>query len=140
MTWVRRLVYKQTQAPTFNIRIADNMWKCALLLSVCYLGLAAAQELSEDVNPSHYPHGAFLKLHSYLIRPACYEGEEYKECKNPCVDESCDAMGSLIPGCKSPEKCEPGCACREGFYRRYNFLCIPKCYCPALKNTPECRN
>ncbi|CAH0699756.1 unnamed protein product [Spodoptera exigua] len=72
--------------------------------------------------------------------PACGEGEEYKDCRNPCVDESCDAMGSLIPNCTIPEPCEPGCACKEGFYKLYNFICVPKCYCRQLRDTPECKD
>lgn len=75
-----------------------------------------------------------------FLGPACPEGEVYKDCRDPCVDESCDAMGSLIPGCKSPEPCEPGCVCREGFYKLYNFICVPKCYCPGFWDSPECRN
>ncbi|CAH1644140.1 unnamed protein product [Spodoptera littoralis] len=72
--------------------------------------------------------------------PACGEGEEYKDCTNPCIDESCDAMGSLIPNCTAPEPCVPGCACKEGFYKLYNFICVPKCYCRQLRDTPECQN
>ncbi|CAH1644142.1 unnamed protein product [Spodoptera littoralis] len=166
------------------------MLKCAVLLSVCYLGLVMAQELSDNVNPSAYPpdcgeneyFGCIYACppektcETRLINPACpavvmpcipkcickagyyrdgpdgeciseeecgpacREGEVYKECKDPCIDESCDALGSSIPGCESPEPCEPGCVCRDGSYKLYNFFCVPKCYCPGFRDSPECRN
>ncbi|KAF9798618.1 hypothetical protein SFRURICE_008351, partial [Spodoptera frugiperda] len=157
------------QALPVSIQGAGNMWKCAVLLSVCCLGLAAAQGLSDhvDTQPSHRPacgkNEYFDKctfecppektcanrlLHVYCADvempcipkcvckpgyyrkvaggecipeaecgPACGENEEYKDCRNPCIDESCDAMGSLIPNCTAPEPCEPGCACKEGYYK-----------------------
>ncbi|KAH9629160.1 hypothetical protein HF086_014830 [Spodoptera exigua] len=105
------------------------MWRCAVLLSVCYVGLAAGEELLDDFNP--------FAVH---MGPACGEGEEYTECVNPCVDDTCAAMGSLKPNCTSPEPCVPGCICKKYHFKQNKYYpCWPKCYCEELRDSPDCR-
>ncbi|CAH1644144.1 unnamed protein product [Spodoptera littoralis] len=74
------------------------MWRCTVLLSVCCVGLAASQGLLDGFNP--------FRVH---MGPACREYEVYTECTNPCVNDSCEAMGSLKPNCTNPVPCTPGC-------------------------------
>ncbi|CAH1644143.1 unnamed protein product [Spodoptera littoralis] len=182
-------IYKQRQAELFNTRGAGNMWRCAVLLSVCWVELVASQGLLGRPIPSLVPmecgpneifnecvpecppektcdtrkvgvaclaisipcsskcvckEGYYRKtaggecISDEECGPACGANEEYTECRNPCVDDSCAAMGSLKPNCTEP--CEPGCACKEGFFRLYNYWpCFPRCYCHELRDAPECR-
>ncbi|XP_035459064.2 inducible metalloproteinase inhibitor protein isoform X2 [Spodoptera frugiperda] len=70
--------------------------------------------------------------------PACGENEEYTECANPCIDDSCAAMGSLKPNCTEP--CVPGCVCKKDNFRQNEYYpCWPKCYCAEHRDSPECK-
>ncbi|CAH0699760.1 unnamed protein product [Spodoptera exigua] len=167
------------------------MWRCAVLLSVCFAGLAAGEELIDDFDPFavHMDCGPNEEFHQCkhscppeqtcetrkihilcaavwtpCIRkcvckqgyyrkteggecipeeecgPACGEGEEYTECVNPCVDDTCAAMGSLKPNCTSPEPCVPGCVCKKDHFKQNKYYpCWPKCYCEELRDSPDCR-
>ncbi|XP_022816592.1 inducible metalloproteinase inhibitor protein-like [Spodoptera litura] len=167
------------------------MWRCAVLLSVCCVGLVASQGLLDGFNPFRVhmdcgPNETFnpctqncgpeqtcdtRKIHTLCpaivmpcvpkcvckqghyrkteggecipeeeCGPACGEYEVYTECTNPCVNDSCEAMGSLKPNCTSPVPCKPGCVCAEGAYRLYEYWpCVPKCYCHGMEYLPECR-
>ncbi|KAF9798621.1 hypothetical protein SFRURICE_008354 [Spodoptera frugiperda] len=102
------------------------MWRCAVVLSVCCVGLAVGQGLVDDDNPFSFNEG-----------PACGENEEYTECANPCIDDSCAAMGSLKPNCT--ESCVPGCVCKKDNFRQNEYYpCWPKCYCAEHRDSPEC--
>ncbi|KAL4708360.1 hypothetical protein ACJJTC_019596, partial [Scirpophaga incertulas] len=60
----------------------------------------------------------------------CQRNEEYNECKNGiCVRDNCEDRGKNI---KCPQiiidRCEPGCVCREKYFRR-NGVCVPEDQC-----------
>ncbi|XP_022816602.1 inducible metalloproteinase inhibitor protein-like [Spodoptera litura] len=73
------------------------MWRCAVLLSICWVGLAAARAYMD-----------------------CGPNEIFNSCVDECPPEK--ACATRIEGvfCVGfPILCAPKCACKEGYYRRF---------------------
>ncbi|KAF9405824.1 hypothetical protein HW555_013583 [Spodoptera exigua] len=102
----KQVIYKQTQAQHVNTRRAGNMRRCVVLLTVCYVGLAAELGL-HDVSFSLSAHRG------------CGPNETLNDCVFECPPEkTCDTCKIYLLCLTGDNSCEPKCVCKEGYFRK----------------------
>nr|XP_049703206.1 zonadhesin isoform X9 [Helicoverpa armigera] len=98
-----------------------------------------------ECQPSCYCDDGYARNDSGICIPieecdesSCGQNEEYTDCINPCLNETCSAIGSQEK-CDSKVPCKPGCVCKEGYFRKnQDSSCEPACSCPEKKDSPDC--
>ncbi|KOB67041.1 Serine protease inhibitor 28, partial [Operophtera brumata] len=111
----------------------QNRTNCPIKNIMCNKKCYCDDGFARDDKKQCLMHACHSKFLIFLDETCKGPNEEYVSCKKTCPPELCRSIVSRY-SCSAEPPCQPGCACKSGFFRVHKFSpCVHVCDCPEMR-------